>query len=176
MWSSFCGLFLITRNWIDCKFIRPVISFWLNFHGATHSLKSTRAGRWIINFFLIWEQALCLGYNRLIIHCLEAFTTGHTGRDTVFFFSCLRPVRTPQVFFLSSMKCIFEVRQRKIGKLWFLGNPIVRHFSSSGGSHRIGRVQVSGRVSVLDFVDPKKWFFGDLAFSLLSWWPRSGSI
>ena len=32
---------------------------------------------------LIWEPAFCLGYNRLIVHCLEAFTTGHTGRDTL---------------------------------------------------------------------------------------------
>ena len=24
----------------------------------------------------IWEPAFCLGYDRLIVHCLEAFTTG----------------------------------------------------------------------------------------------------
>ena len=34
----------------------------------------------------IWEPAFCLGYDRLIVHCLEAFTTGHTGRDLVRFF------------------------------------------------------------------------------------------
>ena len=31
----------------------------------------------------IWEPAFCLRYDRLIVHCLEAFTTGHTGRDLV---------------------------------------------------------------------------------------------
>ena len=30
-----------------------------------------------ISFWIyIWEPAFCLGYDRLVVHCLEAFTTG----------------------------------------------------------------------------------------------------
>ena len=38
------------------------------------------------------------------------------------------------------------------------GNPILRHFSSSGGSHRVARVQISGKASQLVFLRPNTWF------------------
>ena len=28
----------------------------------------------------VWEPAFCLGYDRLVVHCLEAFTTGQMGK------------------------------------------------------------------------------------------------
>ena len=33
---------------------------------------------------------------------------------------------------------------------------IVRRFSPSGGSHRVERVQISGKISGLSFFDPRK--------------------
>ena len=33
----------------------------------------------------VWEPAFCLGYDRLVVHCLEAFTTGQMGKTKTHF-------------------------------------------------------------------------------------------
>ena len=65
---------------------------------------------------------------------------------------------------LDRVRCMFketflEYVKEKTGKSRFVRNTILWHFSPSGGSHRIGRAQVSGKVSVLGLLDSTHGLF-----------------
>ena len=61
----------------------------IDLHENEHALQTLADDLQMRSLSTIWKLAFCLGYNRLIVHCLEAFTTGHMIRTKIKFDSQL---------------------------------------------------------------------------------------